>query len=108
MTEHHTTLSRRELLGLAVASPVLAAFGAAAQSRTGQPLDRQSFADARWTVVRTDGATAASVEVIREWSGPYAEEASDARMVCLFNWDDRQQPFQDAGSPGRSSFHGPT
>ena len=72
MTRPHPKLSRRDVLGLAVVSPVLAALGAAAQgSRAGRRLDRQAFVDAPWTAVRSDGAKAASVELICEWDGPF-------------------------------------
>ena len=66
-------ITRREILALALASPVLSAFPGIVrgQSKRAKSFNRQSFISAPSAVVPVDGSPELSqVKLIREWSGP--------------------------------------
>jgi hypothetical protein len=77
-------ITRRELLGLALASPLVAAlsFKGVAREGEGEGLDRSLVANSPGRVVGEGGAEdAAQVKLMREWRG----------TACLFNWADAPQ-----------------
>jgi alpha-galactosidase len=61
-------LSRREILGLAAASPLWMALGQ--REETGGAIGRQQIVDSRASAIRLDGRSDPLVEVVREWNGP--------------------------------------
>ena len=66
-------MTRREILALALASPVLSAFPglARSQGKRAKGLNRQSFIDAPSTVVPVgDSSGVGHIKVIRHWKGP--------------------------------------
>src|SRR5205823_1021966 len=67
-------ITRRELLGLALASPLLAAsvFGRAAQGAKVKRLDMHVFADAPGRVVPViETADISQIKLTRQWRGPF-------------------------------------
>ncbi len=69
-------LTRREILALAVASPVLAAFPGIArgQGKPAKSFNRQSFIYAPSTVVPAgDSSRVSDIKVIRQWKGPICQ-----------------------------------
>lgn len=88
------TLSRRDILSLAVGSSAWVAMGQPGRdSRPLRQLDRQSVVDAPGAVTRLDGTTADSVELVREWDGPLCRarvtnrgtEAVRVKEITLFD-----------------------
>jgi alpha-galactosidase len=66
-------MTRREILALALASPVLSAFPgiAGGQGKQIKSFDQQSIIDAPSTVVPVDDSTGISrIKIIRQWTGP--------------------------------------
>ena len=65
-------ITRREIINLALASPVLAAMPEACQAQAGESesLDRQSFVDAPSAVTPVGGGEIKQVELVRQWRGP--------------------------------------
>jgi alpha-galactosidase len=66
-------LTRREILALALASPMLSAFPGivGGQSKLAKSFNRQSFISAPGAVVPVDGTTGiGQLKLIRQWSGP--------------------------------------
>src|SRR5215475_6467628 len=68
----NTKLTRREILNLALASPLLAAMPDAGQAQAGKTkgLDLRSFVDAPSAVIPVGADDIKQVEVVRQWSGP--------------------------------------
>lgn len=90
--------SRREILGLALASPLLAALpgvrAEAQEERKLKRLDRQALVDAPGAVVPADdSASVRQVKLIRQWNGPLCRsrlinrgrEAVRVKEVLLFD-----------------------
>src|SRR5215475_12743791 len=68
----NTKLTRREILNLALASPLLAAMPDAGQAQAGKPksLDLRSFVDAPSAVTPVEADDIKQVELVRQWRGP--------------------------------------
>ncbi len=63
-------ITRREILRLALASPLLAALPAIDFAQGSKGLTRQSFANAPSTVVPAGDSSARNLKVFRQWRGP--------------------------------------
>src|SRR5882672_723326 len=68
----NTKITRREILNLALASPLLAAMPDIGQAQAGKTkrLDRQSFVDAPSAITPLGVDEVKQVELIRQWRGP--------------------------------------
>src|SRR5262245_39905422 len=68
----NTKLTRREILNLALASPLLAAIPDAGQAQAGKAksLDRRSFVEAPSAVTPVGADDIKQVELARQWRGP--------------------------------------
>ncbi|MBO0725871.1 MAG: hypothetical protein J2P52_09750, partial [Blastocatellia bacterium] len=68
----NTKITRREILNLALASPLLAAMPAAGRAQEGKTkgLDRRSFVEAPSAVKPAGDDDVKQVELIRQWRGP--------------------------------------
>src|SRR5215831_13018871 len=68
----NTKITRREILNLALASPLFAAMPAAGQAQAGKPksLDLRSFGDAPSAVTPVGADNIKQVELVRQWRGP--------------------------------------
>src|SRR5215475_406889 len=68
----NTKITRREILNLALASPLLAAMPDAGQAQAGKTksLDLRSFVDAPNAVTPVGADDIKQVELIRQWRGP--------------------------------------
>ena len=67
-----TRLSRREVLGLALASPLVAATSLLGRSRyqTSESIEKPLIAKTPWKVVAVDDSAAVSkVQLVRQWRG---------------------------------------
>jgi alpha-galactosidase len=90
-----TAFSRREVLNLALASPLLSAIPvlALAQSGAANKLDRQAFMKAPSAVAPVDNDDISKVEVIRRWRGQYCaprlvnhgKTAARVKEIVLFD-----------------------
>src|SRR5215510_3827721 len=68
----NTKLTRREILNLALASPLLAAIPDAGQAQAGKAksLDRRSFVEAPSAVTAVGADDIKQIELVRRWRGP--------------------------------------